>query len=109
MVRRGAETPRDRKEPAPSHVERVDPANSQRDRRVHADRRMHLREAVMSDKIPPRLLTVREAEDLKMVHDLDPVIGITVGGQARAYPIDSMGVHELGNDVIADVPIAVTW
>ncbi|MCH8886775.1 MAG: DUF3179 domain-containing protein [SAR324 cluster bacterium] len=57
----------------------------------------------------PDLLTVREAEALKMVRDLDAVIGVTMGGQARAYPIDVMGVHELGNDTIAGVPIAVTW
>lgn len=57
----------------------------------------------------PDMLTVSEAEELKMVHDMDPVIGIAVGGEARAYPIDIMGVHELGNDVIAGVPIAVTW
>ena len=57
----------------------------------------------------PDMLTVREVDDLKMLHDLDPVIGVTMGDQAKAYPIDMMGVHELGNDVIAGVPIAVTW
>ena len=70
-------------------------------------------QAVPRDAFPvfdnPDLLTVREAEALKMVRDLDAVIGVTMGGQARAYPIDVMGVHELGNDTIAGVPIAVTW
>jgi hypothetical protein len=39
----------------------------------------------------------------------DAVIGVALGGEAKAYPIVIMGVHELGNDVISDVPIAVTW
>ncbi len=70
-------------------------------------------QAVPRDAFPvfdnPDLLTVEEAEAMKMVRDQDAVIGITMGGEARAYPIDVMGVHELGNDTIAGVPIAVTW
>ena len=70
-------------------------------------------QAVPRDAFPvfdnPDLLTVREAEAMNLVRDLDAVIGITVGGEARAYPIDVMGIHELGNDTIAGIPIAVTW
>jgi hypothetical protein len=27
----------------------------------------------------------------------------------KAYPIKTMGVHELANDTIAGIPLAVTW
>lgn len=70
-------------------------------------------QAVPRDAFPvfdnPQLLSAREAEELRMVGGEDPVIGIAVGGEARAYPISIMGVHELGNDVIGGVPIAVSW
>ena len=57
----------------------------------------------------PKLLTVAEAEARKAVLPREPVIGVAHGGEARAYPIAIMGMHELGNDTIAGVPIAVTW
>ena len=70
-------------------------------------------QAVPRDAFPvfdnPVLLTVREAEALKMVRDLDAVTVVTLGGQARAYPIVAVGVHAVGHDSIAAVPIAVTW
>jgi hypothetical protein len=57
----------------------------------------------------PRMLTAAEAEARQVVFDRDMVIGVARGREARAYPITIMGVHELGNDVIDGVPIAVTW
>lgn len=57
----------------------------------------------------PEFLSAAEAEELKMVTAADPVIGIAIGGEAKAYPIDIMGVHELGNDTIGGIPIAITW
>ena len=57
----------------------------------------------------PEFLSASEAEELGMVGALDPVIGIVIGGEAKAYPIDIMGIHELGNDTIGGIPIAVTW
>lgn len=57
----------------------------------------------------PKLLSVAEAEAKKIVFDRDAVIGISIGGEAKAYPITIMGVHELGNDTIGGVPIAVSW
>ena len=57
----------------------------------------------------PEMLTVAEAEAEKMIFPRDPVIGIRHGKEAKAYPIVVMGVHELGNDTIGGIPIAVTW
>jgi hypothetical protein len=38
----------------------------------------------------------------------DPVIGIEIGGEAKAYPLVVMGSHELANDVCGGKPIAVS-
>ena len=37
------------------------------------------------------------------------VIGLDLGGQARAYPINLLSRHEIVNDVVGGVPVAVTW
>jgi hypothetical protein len=37
------------------------------------------------------------------------VTGIALNGQAKAYPITVMGFHELINDTVGGVPIAVCW
>lgn len=37
------------------------------------------------------------------------VIGVTVGNESRAYPINIMNRHEIANDTLGGVPIAVTY
>jgi hypothetical protein len=37
------------------------------------------------------------------------VIGIEVGGEARAYPVRMLEYHQVVNDVVGGVPIAVTY
>lgn len=54
----------------------------------------------------PKLVGADDAADIK---DEEPVIGVEVGGKAKAYPISVMGIHELGNDTCGDTPIAVSW
>lgn len=39
----------------------------------------------------------------------DRVIGVEINGEARAYPLSNMYVHEIINDTLAGVPIAVTY
>ncbi len=39
----------------------------------------------------------------------DRVIGVRLGGQARAYPLRFLVWHEVVNDTLAGVPIAVTY
>jgi hypothetical protein len=39
----------------------------------------------------------------------DLVIGVEHQGVAKAYPIAVLALHELANDHLAGVPIAVTW
>ena len=57
----------------------------------------------------PQMLTAAEAEARGAIVDRDMVIGVHHGREAKAYPITVMGVHELGNDTIGGVPIAVSW
>jgi len=39
----------------------------------------------------------------------EPVISLQVGGVARAYPLQILVYHEIVNDVVAGVPVAVTF
>lgn len=39
----------------------------------------------------------------------DAVIGVEINGEARAYPLSVMYVHEIINDTLGGVPIAVTY
>lgn len=39
----------------------------------------------------------------------EEVLGVVVQGEARAYPLKMMSRHEIANDVIAGVPVAVTY
>ncbi|MEM7437997.1 MAG: DUF3179 domain-containing protein [Pseudomonadota bacterium] len=39
----------------------------------------------------------------------EPVMTLEVGGQARAYPIRYLMWHEIANDTVAGVPVAVTY
>ena len=39
----------------------------------------------------------------------EPVIGVTINGDARAYPLRIMMWHEIANDTIGGVPVNVTY
>jgi len=41
--------------------------------------------------------------------DSEPVIGLVIDGEARAYPLRILTWHEIVNDEIAGVPVAVTY
>lgn len=41
--------------------------------------------------------------------DTEQVIGVSINGDARAYPINMLSRHEIVNDVVGEEPIAVTW
>ncbi len=57
----------------------------------------------------PPMLSARAAEDAGLIFPRDAVIGVRHKGEAKAYPISIMGIHELGNDSIGGRPIAITW
>ena len=41
--------------------------------------------------------------------DNEPVIALDIDGQARAYPLQILTWHEIVNDTVGDVPVAVTF
>ena len=47
--------------------------------------------------------------DADYLRDSDVVIGVKIGQQARAYPIRILNWHEIVNDTVNGVPIAVTF
>ena len=62
------------------------------------------------DGIPPiddpKFKPVKEITDLE---PQEPVIGLELGGEARAYPLRILMWHEIVNDEIGGVPVAVTY
>jgi hypothetical protein len=63
----------------------------------------------------PPIITAAEATRLteeergKFLVSTDRVIGVVINGEARAYPIQLITVHEVVNDALGGVPIAVTY
>ena len=55
----------------------------------------------------PTFLSRDEAETQMASGEL--VIGLELGGESRAYPINVLSRHEIINDVIAGVPVAITY
>jgi Protein of unknown function (DUF3179) len=54
----------------------------------------------------PRFAAVEDADFLE---DREPVIELVLDGDARGYPIQILIWHEIVNDAVADVPVAVTF
>jgi hypothetical protein len=51
----------------------------------------------------------RRREHSKFLVDRERVIGVALNGQARAYPVRALAWHEVVNDTLGGVPIAVTY
>jgi hypothetical protein len=47
--------------------------------------------------------------ELRKVADDEPVIGLVIGAEARAYPLQVMTWHEIVNDTVGGVPVSVTY
>ncbi len=62
------------------------------------------------DGIPPidnpKFVSVAAVEGLA---DTEPVIGLIIGGEARAYPLSVLIWHEIANDTVGGVPVTVTF
>ena len=41
--------------------------------------------------------------------DDDLVMGVTIDGDSRAYPIGILTFREMDNDVVGDIPLLVSW
>lgn len=49
------------------------------------------------------------AEDVDWLGDTEAVLVVEINGDARAYPFQVMTWHEIVNDTVGDVPVAVTY
>lgn len=65
---------------------------------------------VSVDGIPPleNPLVLPAAEATGMI-DGEPVFGLVVNGEARAYPLRIMDQHEMANDVIGGEPVSLAY
>jgi hypothetical protein len=46
---------------------------------------------------------------ISWLDDKDLIVGVEIGGDSRAYPVATLSRHEIVNDMVGRVPIAVTW
>jgi hypothetical protein len=44
-----------------------------------------------------------------LVVSKDLVVGVEIRGQSRAYPLHFLHVHEIVNDTLGEIPIAIVW
>ena len=56
--------------------------------------------------LEPKFVSAAEAHYMNAD---DPVLGVVISGEPKAYPIKILNWHEVVNDVIADTPVAVTF
>lgn len=50
-----------------------------------------------------------KALDADYMKETDKVIGVTIGGKAKAYPVKILSWHEAVNDAMGPVKFLVTW
>ncbi len=74
-----------------------------------------LRKDALQALVDPPVITVDDVEQLnkgrysKYLVSTDRVIGVSINGKSRAYPLMILKVHEIANDTLGGVPIAVTY
>jgi len=56
----------------------------------------------------PRFTVVSNVQETDIAAT-EPVIGVVLGGQARAYPLRVLTWHEIVNDELAGIPITITF
>lgn len=56
--------------------------------------------------VEPAMVTAEEAVYLR---DDDRVFGVSINGDSRAYPLRIMNWHEMANDVVGGVPVALAY
>ena len=63
------------------------------------------------DSIPaildPGFVGAVEADE--WMDSYEPVLGVSLNGDHRAYPVRMLSRHEIVNDVVGELPVAVTW
>ena len=109
---RGTEQPPNTRPEPTGHLESSNPGDSKNatNQRVGADKNYVIPPALLPyDGIPPvyepQFVTAAESP---LVND-ELVMGVSVKGQAKAYPVTVLRFREMVNDELAGLPILVTW
>jgi len=55
----------------------------------------------------PRFVGPGEAD--QQMQAFERVLGVSINGDHRAYPLNMLSHHEIVNDTVGGVPVAVTW
>lgn len=55
----------------------------------------------------PKFVSPDEIEELLLDEEL--VMGLSINGEARAYPVGIMRFREIVNDEVGGIPLLVTW
>ncbi|MCH7712930.1 MAG: DUF3179 domain-containing protein [Chloroflexi bacterium] len=55
----------------------------------------------------PVFLTAQEAQG--NMRDGERVLGVSINGESKAYPLSLLSRHEIVNDTVGGQPVAVTW
>ena len=73
-------------------------------------KREKLRTVLKRDRFPPldEPAFLRGADAANMAPG-DRVVGVEVNGEAKAYPMSLMSLHEVANDTVGGLPVAVSW
>jgi hypothetical protein len=58
---------------------------------------------------PAEVDRIAEKEHIRFLVPADRVIGLEINGETRTYPVRVLNLHELVNDTVGGVPVAVTW
>ncbi len=82
-----------------------------------APRQLEIVTLLPYDAIPailnPTFISADEASNADNTGDLyrpeEKVLGIEINGDVRAYSVPMLSRHEIVNDVVGGVPVAVTW
>lgn len=86
-------------------------AQSRAKQEIEKEYLAHSQQAVPRDAFPvllnPAMGTVADGD--KLFQPSEWVIGVANNGEAKAYPVTVMGIHELINDSVGGQPITVCW
>ena len=81
------------------------------DFRLHTVPYSQIKFVIPRDNIPsidePKFVAPSEAS--AWLKDVEPVVVLELNGDARAYPLQILTWHEIVNDDVGDVPVAVTF
>ncbi len=90
---------------------RLSPSGWDTDFRFHTVPYSEIRSVIPRDNIPsidsPAFVSPTEAS--AWLKDVEPVVFLEIYGDARAYPLQILTWHEIVNDEVGGVPVAVTF